>query len=239
MPQLRGLPPGEVRHLGRAQRGRAGVRAPSPDAPGQRRLIRPAAGAGQPAPRSRPSSSRTSASVSWPNDPYHSPTARNASGSASATTESASRTMAAADDGAATGTASTVRPADLLRSERRAARAVTPVARPSSTTMTVRPATSGGGRPPRYTLTLRSSSARSRATTGPRSARLSPSLRRNSSSYTGSPPSAMAPTPSSGWYGYPIFLVTSTSSGAASVSATSRATATPPRGRASTSGPAP
>ena len=40
VPHLRGQQAGEVRHLGRAERGRALVRAPSADAPGQRGLTR-------------------------------------------------------------------------------------------------------------------------------------------------------------------------------------------------------
>src|SRR5256885_1094072 len=50
------------------------------------------------------------------------------------------------------------------------------------------------------------------------------------------PPSATAPIPNSGWVGAPTLRATNTSSGASRARATSKATGTPPRGSANTSG---
>ena len=75
--------------------------------------------------------------------------ARNALGVSRATTSSATPLSARTVWGGATGTARMMRCAPRRRSTWMAARALVPVASPSSTTMTVRPATGTAGRFPR------------------------------------------------------------------------------------------
>ena len=62
------------------------------------------------------------------------------------------------------------------------------------------------------------------------------STRSTSSLTTTTPPSPSAPMASSGWNGTPILRTRITSSGASSAAATSKPTATPPRGRPRTTG---
>ena len=95
------------------------------------------------------SSRTTSASPVWPKRSYHRLTAPSAFGTSAATTSSASCSRSARTEPVMTGVASSSRSGSRLRSERSAARAVPPVATPSSTTTTVRPATSRAGRSPR------------------------------------------------------------------------------------------
>jgi hypothetical protein len=71
------------------------------------------------------------------------------SGTSSEMTSSNSDSSASTDSAAPTGTASTSRDGPRSRRQRAAARAVPPVARPSSTTITVLPDTSTAGRWPR------------------------------------------------------------------------------------------
>ena len=111
-----------------------------------------------------------------------------------------------------------------------AARAVDPVAMPSSTTTAVRPVRSKRGRWPRKRRARRSSSARSRASTAASSCADTPVMAPISRLMIRTPSSPMAPMPSSGWYGTPSLRTTITSSGAPSAWATSKATGTPPRG---------
>ena len=98
-----------------------------------------------------------------------------------------------------------------------------PVARPSSTTTTVRPASQPAGARRAATAPGRApvASADPRARPAGRPGRLNPS-------------SLTAPSAYSRWRGWPTLRTTSTSSGARSAAATSAATGTPPRARPST-----
>src|SRR4051812_28524722 len=95
------------------------------------------------------SSSRTSSSLVCEKSSYHMPTDRNGSGVAAQTTSSTSAPSAAQVSGGAMGTATMRRPGCCAWRAIAAAFMVAPVARPSSTRITVRPATSGDGRPSR------------------------------------------------------------------------------------------
>ncbi len=98
---------------------------------------------------------------------YQKPIATRFGGSSTHTTSSTSPASCATELGAATGTARITRAAPRPRSERAAACAVCPVARPSSTMIAVRPATGSGGRSRREAgsgaryLASRSASSRS------------------------------------------------------------------------------
>ena len=157
-------------------------------------------------------------------------------GVSSAIATSAISASASIVSGAATGTASTTWRAPCRRATRSAARAVPPVAMPSSTMITVRPASEVIGRAPRYRRTRRSSSTCSRASTAASCSAVTPPRRTTSGSRTRTPPSPIAPMPSSGCWGIPSLRTTITSRGACSARATSNATGTPPRGSASTTG---
>src|SRR6266511_3412025 len=152
------------------------------------------------------------------------------------TTSSASRCSDATVSRGATGTASTTRSAPRSRATRMAARAVPPVARPSSTMMTVRPPSGSAGRPLRSRTARSSTSARSRVSTSASWLSDTPAWWSTSGFRTRTPSSPTAPIPSSGWYGTPSFRTIRTSSGAPSASATSYATRTTSRGRPRTSG---
>src|SRR5207302_9557859 len=106
-------------------------------------------------------SSRTSESEVCEKSAYHSPTAEKSSGERAHTTSSASRRIAAQVSRAPVGTATTTRAGPSSRTACTAAFMVEPVARPSSTRITVLPATSSGPRAPRYACSRRSSSASS------------------------------------------------------------------------------
>src|SRR5262245_52427202 len=93
--------------------------------------------------------SRTSSSVVCEKSSYQSPTARKGCGVTAQMMSSTAGRSAAQVSGAATGTATTMRSASCWRSAWMAASIVAPVAKPSSTRMTVWPRTSGGGRSPR------------------------------------------------------------------------------------------
>ena len=124
----------------------------------------------------------TSASLVWSNTWYQSPTARKGSGVSGHTTRSANVESRCTDSSAPTGTATTSLDGDSCRTAMTAASIVAPVASPSSTRMTMRPFTSGAGRPPRYARSRQSSSLRSSSTTrvtsvsGTRAARINSSL---------------------------------------------------------------
>ena len=75
--------------------------------------------------------------------------ARNGSGASTQTTSSATPASAPTEAGGATGTASTTRAAPCARATWQAARAVEPVAIPSSTTIAVLPVSGTRGRPAR------------------------------------------------------------------------------------------
>ena len=122
------------------------------------------------------------------------------------------------------------------RSARTAARSVRPVARPSSTTMTVLSWTSRGVRPSRKRSIRRLSSCRSRARIRSNSSWVTPRRRAVAESTTAVPSSATAPMANSGFSGAPSLRTVRTSSGAPSTRATSAATGTPPRGSATTIG---
>ena len=132
------------------------------------------------------------------------------------------------------GAASTTRCAPCARATAQAARAVAPVAIPSSTSTAVRPSSDARGRSPRKRSARRSSSARSRSSTAASSAGAIPANATTSELTTSTPPSPTAPIASSGWKGRRSFRTTITSRGAARLRATSNATGTPPRGRPST-----
>src|SRR6267143_3769526 len=97
----------------------------------------------------RSSKPRTSSSVVWEKSWYQRPTAWNGSGVIAETTSSTSERSASQVSGGAIGTATTMRAGRCRRSDAAAASIVEPVARPSSTRITVRPRTSEGGRSPR------------------------------------------------------------------------------------------
>ncbi len=75
--------------------------------------------------------------------------ARNGSGTSAHTTSSATRASASIEACGATGTASTTRAAPCARATWHAARAVEPVAIPSSTTIALLPVSGSRGRPAR------------------------------------------------------------------------------------------
>ena len=95
------------------------------------------------------SRSRTSSSVVWVKSQYDRPTARNGEGVVAQTTSSTISASSWQVDCGATGTATTIVPGRCRRSASIAARMLAPVARPSSTRITVLPARSGMGRPSR------------------------------------------------------------------------------------------
>ena len=105
------------------------------------------------APSRRPaaarSRSRTSSSVVWAKSQYERPTAKNGDGVVAHTTSSSSSSSSSHVEAGAAGTATTMRAGFIRRNARIAARMLDPVARPSSTTMVVRPAGSAMGRPSR------------------------------------------------------------------------------------------
>src|SRR5271165_6252208 len=96
-----------------------------------------------------PSKTVTSSSETWEKSSYHSPIAKNHAGVCRHTTSSAARRSAAAASTEPTGTARVTRIAPRALATMQAARAVDPVAIPSSTTITVRPASGIGVRSPR------------------------------------------------------------------------------------------
>src|ERR1019366_10056402 len=101
---------------------------------------------------SGPSGSRspaTSSSPSCPKSSYHSLRPKNLAGVSTHTTSSATSRSASSESGGPTGTARTTRAAPRRRMTSMAARAVNPVASPSSTTIAVRPRTDTGARSPR------------------------------------------------------------------------------------------
>src|SRR5512139_218500 len=138
-----------------------------------------------------------------------------------------------------TGTARTTRAAPWALAMRQAARAVAPVATPSSTTRAVLPSRDVRGRPARNRAARSSTTASSRRSTDAISASLTWASRTTSGLSTSTPSSPTAPIASSGWKGTPSLRTTITSKGASSAEATSKATGTPPRGRPRTtvSGP--
>ena len=95
------------------------------------------------------SSWRTSSSLTWVKSQNDSPTARNGVGMDAHTTSSTSPANSRHVDSGAAGTATTISAGDMSRSACTAANMLAPVASPSSTRMTVRPANSSGARPPR------------------------------------------------------------------------------------------
>ncbi len=193
-----------------------------------------AAPAGPRSAAARCSSETTSLSLVWEKSWYHSPIARKCPGVSRQITSSASAASAVHADGGATGTASTTRAAPCARATWQAARAVEPVAMPSSMMTAVRPASGVRGRSPRKRRARRSSSARSRRSTAAISASVTCVMATTSGLMILTSPSPIAPMPSSGWTGTPSLRTTITSSGAPSARATSAATGTPPRGSAST-----
>ena len=209
------------------------ARGTGPSAP----PLPPAGRAASADPRSaaaRCSSETTSRSLVWEKSWYHSPIARKCPGVSRQITSSASAASAVHAEGGATGTASTTRAAPCARATWQAARAVEPVAMPSSMMIAVRPASGVRGRSPRKRRARRSSSARSRRSTAAISASVTCVMATTSGLMILTSPSPIAPMPSSGWTGTPSLRTTITSSGAPSARATSAATGTPPRGSAST-----
>ena len=93
----------------------------------------------------RRSKSTTSASAVCAKSRYHWPMARNGSGTSAQTTSSTTLASASSEACGASGTASTTRAAPCARATWQAARAVEPVAIPSSTTIAVRPASGTRG----------------------------------------------------------------------------------------------
>src|SRR5215472_6184974 len=184
--------------------------------------------------RAARSSETTSSSRVWEKSSYHSPMARNRSGVSRQIRSSTSPARVDRAEGGATGTASRTRAAPCARATWHAARAVEPVAMPSSTRTAIRPASGSRGVSPRNRLVRRSSSARSRCSTALISAWLTPEYRTTSALMTRASPSPIAPMPSSGCAGTPSLRTRMTSSGAPRARATSAATATPPRGSPST-----
>src|SRR5665647_1969831 len=134
----------------------------------------------------------------------------------------------------ATGAAKSKRAGRSAASTVSAARAVPPVASPSSTRITERPLTGAGGRPPRKSASRRFASASSRFVTSLMYESLTRSTRTSVSSSTRVPSAAIAPIPSSSCPGAPSLRATNTSSGAPRARAIGAATGTPPRGIAST-----
>ncbi len=192
--------------------------------------------AGDSSGRSAASMSRTSSSLSWEKSRYQRPTPPNDRGTVWQTTSSASARSSSRASGEDTGAATTTSPAPRSRRALTAARSVSPVASPSSTTITVRPRTSGGPPTAPNSSVRRPSSRRSRSRTRPISSSVIRSCRAVPWSITGVPPSAIAPMASSGCTGAPSLRTTRTCSGTPRARATSAATGTPPRGSATTTG---
>src|SRR5690606_25360862 len=165
---------------------------------------------------------------------YQGPTAENGSGTSGQTTSSATRRSAAHASRDPTGTATMMRAGPSVRTACTAACIVEPVARPSSTSNTVRRATSSGGRSPRYARSRRAISSCSSRVTRSMTSGETEYHRITSSFSTRVPPLATAPIASSSWPGTPSLRTTKTSSGAPRARATSNATGTPPRGSART-----
>jgi hypothetical protein len=94
-------------------------------------------------------SSRTSSSVTWVKSQNDSPTARKGVGIEAHTTSSTIPANSRQVDSGAAGTATTISAGSDSRSACTAASIDDPVARPSSTRITVLPVTSSGGRPSR------------------------------------------------------------------------------------------
>src|SRR6185503_9224979 len=109
--------------------------------------------------------STTSASLVGEKSSYERLTARKSGGISRQTTSSAISRKRATLSGAPTGTATTIRAGCSLRTAESAARSVAPVARPSSTRITVRPSIGSAARPCRYARSRRSSSRSSAAVT--------------------------------------------------------------------------
>src|SRR5919109_3148304 len=154
-------------------------------------------------PRVWSSSRRTSSSVTCSKFSYQAPTARKGWGVRAQTTSSASCTSALHASGDAVGTQATIAPAPCARSAAIAARIVEPVARPSSTSTTVRPSTSGGGAPSRSSSSCRSSSRCSSAATVAICSSESAAARTRSSLIIRMSPEAIAPMASSSCPGKP------------------------------------
>ena len=95
------------------------------------------------------SNARTSSSLTWLKSQNDSPTARNGVGIDAHTTSSTMPANSRQVDSGAAGTAITIAAGSRSRSACTAAIIDDPVASPSSTTITVLPATSSGGRSPR------------------------------------------------------------------------------------------
>ncbi len=180
------------------------------------------------------SSCRTSSAPTWVKSQNAASTARKGEGIVAHTMSSARpRTSRQVDSGAA-GTATTRWAGSAARTASIAANSVAPVEVPSSTTITVRPASAAGARSPRHVARSRgSSAAASRAAVRTCSA-VSRRPRTMSSLTTTRPSGASAPMTSSGRPGARSARTTSTSSGAASAAAISQATGTPPRASPST-----
>src|SRR5258707_2518133 len=141
----------------------------------------------------RRSKSRTSWSLVSEKSVYHCPTAQKGSGVTAQMIWSTSVSNSAQVEAAATGTATMIwRGISFLRASA-ATRIDEPVASPSSTRTTVRPRTSTGGRPSRYSRSRRSSSFSSRRTTVSTTSSGICRARTNSSFSTRTPPEAMAP----------------------------------------------
>ena len=115
--------------------------------------------------RAARSSATTSSSEVCAKSSYHSPIARNRPGISRQITSSASPRMPTSAPGGATGTASSTLAAPIARATWHAARAVEPVAMPSSTMTAIRPASGSCAAPPRNRWARRWSSARSRRST--------------------------------------------------------------------------
>src|SRR5215211_5295867 len=135
-----------------------------------------------------------------------------------------------------TGTARTRRRGLRRRIASTAALAVTPVARPSSTRIAVRPPTSGSGRSPRKSTRRRPISSVSFLAIRSMYPSEIPNSRTASSFRTRTPPWATAPIPNSSRPGAPSLRAIKTSRGAPKEREISYATGTPPRGRARTTG---
>src|SRR5258706_8447902 len=157
-----------------------------------------------------------------------------ANGVSRATMSSATSRSSASAPGGATGTARTTCSAPWSRATWHAARAVEPVAMPSSMMIAVFPASATRGRSPRKRWTRRSSSTSSREVTLASSASVTRAAWTTSLLTIRTPPSPIAPMASSRCDGTPNLRTMMTSSGASSAAATSKATGTPPLGRPST-----
>ena len=105
---------------------------------------------------------------------------------------------------------------------------------PSSTISTVRPASSGCTRPPRYRRVRRSISSSSRAAIASTCSCVTPISPGTPGCTTRTPPLPTAPIAYSGWPGRPSLRTSRMSSSRSSAIATANATGTPPRGSAST-----